>query len=161
MACYDKEIYYYTHAPKSAINNDLFEHTPLLDFVQSLRETKNLLLNSDSAFPTTEPFVLVHGDFHGRNILVKGTEIAAVVDWEFAGAYPLSELLGDDGIEFVECDDTPRMKENSKWCARILCHVKQMVQDLGWSKRDEKLLLEGRNEALQWARCEMIPRDWF
>lgn len=40
-----------------------------------------------------EPFVLVHGDFHGRNIIMRGTQVQAVLDWEFAGAYPLGELL--------------------------------------------------------------------
>lgn len=112
-----------------------------------------------SIFPPEEPFVLVHGDFHGRNIIVKGTDIAAVIDWEFAGAYPMSELLGDEGIDLVECYDTPEMMENSKWCARILRHVKAMVIGQGWPEQDQKLLLEGQNEALQWARCQMMPRD--
>lgn len=111
----------------------------------------------DSTFQPEEPFVLVHGDFHGRNIIVKGTDIAAVVDWEFAGAYPMSELLGDEGLELVECRDTPRMKENSKWSARILRHVKAMVIGHGWPEQEQKLLLEGQNKALQLARCQMIP----
>ena len=40
-----------------------------------------------------EPFVLVHGDFHGRNIIMQGLQVQVVLDWEFAGAYPLSEML--------------------------------------------------------------------
>lgn len=105
--------------------------------------------------------MLVHRDFHGRNVLVNGTDIAAVVDWEFAGAYPLSELLGDDGFEVMESKDTARLKENSRWCARTLSYVKEITVSRGWPEKEQKLLLTGRNEALQWARCEMIPRDYL
>jgi aminoglycoside phosphotransferase (APT) family kinase protein len=48
-----------------------------------------------------EPFVLVHGDFNGRNIMMQGTKVVAVLDWEFPGAYSLSELVGVDILEVV------------------------------------------------------------
>ncbi|KAL7276148.1 hypothetical protein RUND412_000881 [Rhizina undulata] len=137
----------------------IFEKTSLSNFVQTLKETRQSLLDNDSNFLPAEPFVLNHGDFHGRNILMNGTNVAAVIDWEFAGAYPLSELLGDEGVDIVECVDAPSMKENSKWCDRILDLVKEAVSNRGWNEKDIKLLFEGKNEVLQRARCEMFPED--
>ncbi|GBC01182.1 hypothetical protein RclHR1_00410009 [Rhizophagus clarus] len=34
-------------------------------------------------------FVLTHGDFHFTNILVDGTNITGIIDWECSGSYPL------------------------------------------------------------------------
>ncbi|KAL7274431.1 hypothetical protein RUND412_002676 [Rhizina undulata] len=138
IACYDKEIYYYTHAAESDIKQDLFENTSLPDFVQTLQATRQLLLDDDSNFQPEEPFVLNH---------------------EFAGAYPLSELLSVEGVDIIECVDAPSMKENSKWCDRILDHVKDSVSKRGWNEEVIKLLLEGNNEVLQRARCEIFPED--
>ncbi|KAG1906342.1 kinase-like domain-containing protein, partial [Suillus fuscotomentosus] len=103
LACYDKEIYYYTHAPASDIDTDFFELTSVEDFVQQLRVKKCQLETSFVA--EDEPFVLVHGDFHGRNIIMRGTQVQAVLDWEFAGAYPLGELLGGMGVDVLEVVD--------------------------------------------------------
>jgi hypothetical protein len=59
MACYDKEIYYYTHAPSSDINFNLFQHTSLKDFVQQLQNQRQELETGFVA--EAKPFVLVHG----------------------------------------------------------------------------------------------------
>jgi Phosphotransferase enzyme family len=69
LACYDKEIYYYTHASKDDIDADLFEDTSITDFVEQLNRKRAALAATDI---TDEPFVLIHGDFHGRNIMMKG-----------------------------------------------------------------------------------------
>lgn len=37
--------------------------------------------------------VLIHGDFHPRNILVKDDTVIAIVDWEFAGILNIGNLL--------------------------------------------------------------------
>jgi len=41
-----------------------------------------------SVFPRNDAVHLVHGDLLPRNILVKGSTITAVIDWETAGFYP-------------------------------------------------------------------------
>ncbi|KAG1734772.1 hypothetical protein EDD22DRAFT_925248 [Suillus occidentalis] len=94
LACYDKEIYYYTHAPASDIDSDFFEVTSLEDFVQQLRDKKGQL--ETSLVAEDEPFVLVHGDFSW----CKPSSIG-----KFAGAYPLSELLGGMGVYVMEPDE--------------------------------------------------------
>ncbi len=53
-----------------------------------------------------EPFVLVHGDFNGQNIMMRGTDVVAVIDWEFSGAYPLSELVGADIVTVIRMEFT-------------------------------------------------------
>lgn len=49
------------------------------------------------------PRTLVHGDLHPLNVLWRGQEVAAVVDWEFAGQgpdlYDAANLLGCVGSE--------------------------------------------------------------
>jgi hypothetical protein len=157
LACYDKEIYYYTHAAASDIDESFFESTPLPKFVHSLEETRKSISNEMSQ--PDEPFVLVHGDFHGRNIIMNCTEVSAVLDWEFAGSYPLSELLDDNGISVLECEDTHSADENMEWCDRILECVGDVARRRGWKEEDVDLLVNGRNEALQLARGEMFPID--
>ncbi|OQU95969.1 hypothetical protein CLAIMM_02116 [Cladophialophora immunda] len=39
-------------------------------------------------FPRGDPYVLTHGDFNLRNIMVKDDKIIAILDWETAGFYP-------------------------------------------------------------------------
>ncbi len=49
------------------------------------------------------PHCLCHGDFHPLNVIWKGQEVAAVIDWEFAGLrpalYDVANCLGCVGIE--------------------------------------------------------------
>ena len=113
LACYDKEIYYYTHVSTSDINSDLFQDTPLELFVQQLRDKRNSL--EVNYTPVDEPFVLVHGDLNGQNIMMQGTNVVAVLDWEFSGAYPLSELVGSVGVDVLEIIDEESEEENFKW----------------------------------------------
>lgn len=40
-----------------------------------------------------------------RNIVVHDGHISAVIDWVFAGSYPMSELLGGVGVELFELED--------------------------------------------------------
>lgn len=155
ISCYDREIYYYTHASESVIDLELFSDIPLPVFVETLRKTRQSLIDDDSAFDPEEPFVFSHGDFHGQNILVSGTTVTAIIDWEFAGAFPLSELFGDEGVDVV-CFQNER--ENSRWCARIEGYIGSRVQERGWSMKRIQWLLKNRNEELQAARYEMFPK---
>jgi len=162
LACYDREIYYYTHAPVNMIEHDLFTETSLEDFIQQLRETRQSIADDENAFLPEEPFVLVHGDLTGRNIVVKGTEIVAILDWEFAGAYPLSELWDGQGLDLVEPEDDESVEESWSWSwswsDRVLELVQEVARGRGWTERNLELLLGGGNPALQAARVGMIPQ---
>lgn len=155
IACYDREIYYYTNVSESEIDLELFSDIPLPVFLETLRTKRQSIIDDDSLFDLEEPFVFCHGDLHGQNILVSGTNITAIIDFEFAGAFPLSELLGDAGVDVVGCQNE---RENSKWCARILGHVRRGVHRKGWPMKNIQWLLENRNEVVQAAKYEMYPK---
>ena len=107
-----------------------------------------------------EPIVLHHGDFQGRNILMRGTDIAGIIDWEFAGAYPLSELLlygqGPDVLEMVDDETT---EECFDWNDRIGTMVREEAVAAGWGEEEVEWLCGEENSVLGVARMEMIPRD--
>lgn len=157
LACYDKEIYYYTHASASDIDSRLFKVTSLEDFVQQLRDKKHQLETSFVA--EDEPFVLVHGDFHGRNIIMHGTQVRAVLDWEFAGAYPLSELLGGMGVDVMEVNDDESEEENALWSREIERMVEETARQRGWDTKELALLLGNGDPVLGTARTEMFPAE--
>lgn len=69
------------------------------------RLTPALQLVADRLFPglCLLPTAFCHGDVHALNVIWSANDIAAVIDWEFAGykteAYDLAVLLGCVGIE--------------------------------------------------------------
>lgn len=154
LACYDKEVYYYTHASEDDIDADLFEDTTVTDFIEQLRRKRATLAATDMA---DEPFVLIHGDFHGRNILMEGDQIAAVIDWEFAGSYPLSETLSDGGINVVEADSEELDDENTVWNRKIRCFIHELAMERKWKRENIDLLMGDGNPELGRARSEMFP----
>ncbi len=52
------------------------------------------------------PAVFCHGDFHPLNVLWQGSDVMAVIDWEFTGikpdCYDAANLIGCAGIEHPE-----------------------------------------------------------
>ncbi|KAL8964742.1 MAG: hypothetical protein Q9197_006823 [Variospora fuerteventurae] len=157
LACYDKEIYYYIHAPATSIDWDLFESSSREDFVGELVSERDAIVQDDSAFSPEEPFVLVHGDLHGRNIMVKDGRITGILDWEFAGAYPLSELLGGMGVDVLEPADEAGEEENNLWSERIVALAEQIAREKGWEESRIALLVGDGNPKLQKVRVEMFP----
>ncbi|KAF8805341.1 hypothetical protein BYT27DRAFT_7104806, partial [Phlegmacium glaucopus] len=155
LACYDKEIYYYTHASASDIDSDLFEDMSVERFVAQLRDKRSFLEVNYN--PVDEPFVLVHGDFNGRNILMGGSDVVAVLDWEFSGAYPLSELVGGVGMEVLEVIDGESEKENSMWSARILRMVASTARKRHWPENEVGMLVGSGDPIVGYARTEMFP----
>ena len=158
IACYDKEIYYYTHASAEDLDEDLFESTTKESFIESLRTARNNIALDPSPFLPQEPFALVHGDFCGRNIMVDKGHISAVIDWEFAGSYPLSELLGGVGVELFELEDD-NLLEYRQWSDEIKDAVVEKVRSRGWDEDRVALLVGSGNREVQLARREMIPMD--
>ncbi|KDR66039.1 hypothetical protein GALMADRAFT_148205 [Galerina marginata CBS 339.88] len=155
LACYDKEIYYYTHAPTSDIDCDLFEDKSLQDFVHQLLAKRGQLATSSVA--TDEPFVLVHGDFNGQNIIMQGSKVRAVLDWEFSGAYPLSELVGGVGFDVLEVIDDESEEENLKWNRMIMAMVGETARQRGWSEKLVEMLVSDGDPVVGHARMEMFP----
>ncbi|KDR81324.1 hypothetical protein GALMADRAFT_91910 [Galerina marginata CBS 339.88] len=155
LACYDKEIYYYTHAATSDIDFDLFTDTSLQDFIHQLRAKRAQLAKSFVA--ADEPFVLVHGDFNGRNIMMQGSKVRAVLDWEFSGAYPLSELVGGVGIDVLEVIDDDSEEENSKWSRRIMGMLGETARQRGWTEKKVEMLVGDGDPIVGHARMEMFP----
>lgn len=154
LACYDREIHYYIHASADDIDMDLFENMSIPAFVDQLREKRRALETESIA---DEPFVLVHGDFHGRNILIRGNKIVAVLDWEFAGSYPLSESLASGDVDVVEADSEELDDENTVWGRKIRALIGQEVESRRWDRERIEMLLGDGNQELGLARTEMIP----
>jgi aminoglycoside phosphotransferase (APT) family kinase protein len=125
--------------------------------VQQLRDKKGQLETSFVA--EDEPFVLVHGDFNGRNIIMHGTQVQAVIDWEFAGAYPLSELLGGISVDVMEVYDHESEEENALWSRAIVRMVGETARKRGWDAKELALLLGDGDRVLGYARTEMFPDD--
>ncbi|KAK3177949.1 hypothetical protein OEA41_000081 [Lepraria neglecta] len=81
LACYDKEIYYHAHAPEADVDMELFEETSKSAFIESLKATRDALTASPTTGLPEQPFVLAHGDFHGRNIMTnENKQISAILD---------------------------------------------------------------------------------
>jgi len=158
LACYDKEIFYYTHASNDDVG-ELFEDTTREAFVASLKFTRNVLRNSTTTGLLEEPFVLNHGDFHGRNIMVRDKKIVAILDWEFAGSYPLSEVLAGTGVDVVEMEDDETVDEAWKWSDRIVAAAEERAREGGWDEEKVKLFVGQGNRELQAARMEMLPEE--
>ncbi|KAI1145949.1 kinase-like domain-containing protein [Nemania diffusa] len=142
LSCYDREIYYYTHATDD-IDADLFSD-----------RKRTALMEKDIV---DEPFVLVHGDLHGRNILARGDQIIAVLDWEFAGLYPLSETLTSGPIEVLEADSEDQYEENWAWGRKIQQLIQYEVVKRTWDQNHINLLMGDGNRELGEARMEMVP----
>lgn len=154
LACYDKEIYYYTHASEDDIDTSLFKDISTTDFVEQLRRKRTALA---ATYMTDEPFVLVHGDFHGRNIITEDDQIAGVIDWDFAGSYPLSETLSDGCINVVEADTEELDDENTRWNWKIRCIIRELAKAMNLNPEDMDLLMGDGDPELGRARCEMFP----
>lgn len=158
LACYAKEIYYYAHAPDEDVDMEWFEKTSRPAFVKELQSTFDTIAASPTMF-VDEPFVLVHGDLNGRNILMHEGHVRAVIDWEFAGSYPLSELLDGTGINVLEIESEEAYDENRKWADRMIEMVAEVARARGWDEEKVELLIGYGIIDLGLARQEMVPRD--
>ncbi|KAI0155020.1 kinase-like domain-containing protein [Xylariaceae sp. FL1272] len=154
LACYDREMYYYNHATAEDLDCDLFEGQSVQSFVSQLQERRRVLTLKDIV---DEPFVLVHGDFHARNILTRDEQIVAILDWEFAGSYPLSEVFSGGDVEVVDATSRETDEENTVWSQKIRAFVGLEAKSRGWDQEMIKAFLGYGNEDLGVARTEMFP----
>ena len=160
LACYDKELYYYTHAPNSCFDKGLSDTVARGDFIKTLQETRDRLALSTTSFLPEQPFTLVHNDLSGRNIMMRDKKIAAVIDWEFAGSYPLSEMMGGRGVDLLEMVDSETEEECNAWSLRVEELVAVAARARRWDEQKVKLLVGAGNDELGLARMEMVP-DWI
>lgn len=129
-----------------------------------LKLQRQALLDDDkSAFQDidAEPLVLVHEDFHAGNMLVRDGHLVGVLDWEFSGTYPLSELLGP--IAILQISDPDRddssEEEETKWHERYRQDVERVIQQRGWRNQDMAAVISDRHRILHKARRVMFPDD--
>lgn len=92
--------------------------------------------------------------------MVHNGHISAIIDWEFAGSYPLSELLGGTGVELFELEDE-NLLEYGQWSDRIRDMVVEKARGRGWGEEKIALLVGEGNRELQLARREMVPMGEF
>ena len=115
-SCYGREISFYTHADDTDLEPiaEAFEETSVSSFISQLQHERDAILEDDSLFQKidAEPLVLVHEDFHAGNMLVRDGHLVGVLDWEFSGVYPLSELLG---VAVILQISGPRRYGNEEW----------------------------------------------
>lgn len=157
LAQYDKEIYYYTHASDDIVDQDLFCKVSQSDYVEELKRERIAAESELDRSPRMEPFVLCHNDLHSRNVLMNGTKVAAIIDWEFAGAYPLSELNADT-FEVMEWESEEAGDEILRWGRRIRSElVPGIATERRWDPKDIVLLTSAGDQLLQSARVEMCP----
>lgn len=164
LACYDREIYFYTHADPEDIE-EFFEDSTVDDFIDILKRRRQEL--EDGGLDTfrqidSEPLVLVHEDFHAGNMLVRDGKVVGVLDWEFSGVYPLSQLLLPAQILQISMplsdrDDQTELEEDH-WDERFRRTVGEIVRERGWTEKDVQALLSGGRVELRVARNIMFPR---
>ncbi|KAG8529742.1 uncharacterized protein KY384_005223 [Bacidia gigantensis] len=182
LAYYDKEICYYSHASNDDIDWSLFypadvetvsrdledagdERQALFErkeaFVEELNREREKVAQDEEGFGKEMPFVLCHGDFEGRNVLVREGRVVAVIDWEFAGSFPLCEMLAGKPLTIVEytdrCEEDEEAEKDAEWCNKIIDKVEEFAIEREWSTENIDLLLGQGNEILDRAREEMFP----
>ncbi|TAQ90757.1 hypothetical protein B7494_g932 [Chlorociboria aeruginascens] len=159
LAYYDKEIQYYSNG-----SLDEFQYRDLID---DERKRKNWIAQLkikrqklESWKTAKEPFVLDQGDFRGQNILMKDGVVAAVLNWGFAGSYPLSEVSDETYIEVLKItldSSEEDENENDYWVRKIRRLIFKGAKDRGWEGDDLKLLMGGGNPVVSHVRIEMFP----
>ena len=88
---------------------------------------------------------------------MKDETIAAIIDWEFAGSYPLGELLGGVGVNVLEMESDEDEIENNKWSEIIVNLAGDIARARGWEEENIALLVGDGDPELGKARIEMVP----
>ena len=157
LACYDKEISYRCKALEEYSDDPFVRNVSVEEFIDNLLATRRSIKDDDRAFVPDEPFVLLHGYLNGRNIMMRGGRIVAVLGWESAHSYPLSELLVGDGIDVMKMETKEDVHENGKCSDVIVELVGEIASSRGWGGRRLALLLGRRKYEMQKARVDMFP----
>ncbi|KAF8515216.1 kinase-like domain-containing protein [Gautieria morchelliformis] len=133
LSCFDRQIHYFDQMLhhetlkqwearfKMEMEDWLHLLTPET-VLEKIKSKRDAFIHADQLpFDSSHPFVLRHGDFHGRNVLVSRTSprtIVAVIDWDFGGSQALP--LADDDFEVISGpDDAKEAQEQEHWRKRI------------------------------------------
>ncbi|KAF8530666.1 hypothetical protein JB92DRAFT_2858704 [Gautieria morchelliformis] len=133
LSCFDRQIHYFDQmlhheALKQWENQFKMEMNEWLDLLtpeivlEKIKAKRDAFIQADRLpFDSSHPFVLRHGDFHGRNLLVSRTSprtIVAVIDWDFGGSQALP--LADKDFEVISGpEDEKEAREQEYWRKRI------------------------------------------
>ena len=85
-------------------------------------------------------------------------QIRAIIDWGFAGSYPLSELLGGVGSDLVGLEDDILL-EYRRWRDEITDMVVEKVRSRCWDEDQVALLVGAGKREVQQARREIGRRE--
>ncbi|KAM5435501.1 hypothetical protein McanMca71_006961 [Microsporum canis] len=163
------DIHYYAHGGND-IEKAFFTRTPLPQWIEHLKSERQAIAAGEKAdvyrLIDEEPICICHGDFSTSNILVREGNVVGVIDWEFAGTYPLSEVLGPmDIISLAEkhyhAGRDAAEEESEKWNKKVLVDIEAVARQRSWSEKDVKVLMRGSHGIFAKAQFEMFPRDWM
>ncbi|KAF2430321.1 kinase-like protein [Tothia fuscella] len=126
-------------------------------FLDTLRQTRAIVADlEDPSLLPAEPYGLVHGDFEGRNVLVNGTSVVAVIDWEFANFLPLGVSKTPEILSYNTEED---YEEDLKWQNIIRDLAAEMCYAKKWPEREVRLMLSGGNPMFQRCRSGCYPQQ--
>lgn len=86
------------------------------------------------------PFVLRHGDLHGRNVMVSHSSprrILAILDWDFGGSHALP--LADEAFEVSSPDTNENIDVRVKQGDELFNTLLQIDKLVGFLPRDDHL----------------------
>lgn len=91
-------------------------------------------------------------------MLVRDGCLVGIVDWEFSGVYPLSELFGV--IQLIHVSQSGRSEgteeEEDEWDGRYRQGLEKIVRQRRWTEEIPKTLLGGGWPGFQKARTAMF-----
>lgn len=158
-------MYYYTHGGED-IEKAFFTRTSLPEWVEHLRNERSQLAAGERDRDLlkaidSQPIGINHGDFNTGNILVRGCRVVGVIDWEFAGAYPLSNILGPMDIislseESYRADPDAAQAEDLQLNRRVVEVIEAVARKRGWANKDVLALVAESPGILSMAGFEMI-----
>lgn len=142
LGCYEKEIFYNTKTDKI----ETWYGTCAKSHGRELEKQRKALSYAEII---DEPFVFIHGDFHGRNIMVKDGRISGVIGWEFAGSYPLSQVFFE-GLTFVgsysDEDEYKFYHENKLWEGEVREYMIRLARKRNWEEHHIDMLRWGSTD---------------
>ncbi|KAF2233252.1 kinase-like protein [Viridothelium virens] len=164
LSCYDREIYYYTHTDEGDIISEAFEQMSVMDFVTQLKLERQALVGDELTFQQidAERLVLVHEDFHAGNMLVRDGHLVGVLDWEFSGVYPLSQLLGPTAILQISAPnrDESTEDEETEWQKRYKDSIAVVLRQRGWTDDDIKIAIGDEHPLLYFVKEYGVENDF-
>ena len=91
-------------------------------------------------------------------MLIRDGCLVGIVDWEFSGVYPLSELLG--AIQLIQVSPPGRSegteKEEDEWDRRYRKDLEKIVRQRGRTEENINTLLGGGRQEFQRVRSVMF-----